>query len=474
MEINMKKTLSVVLAAAMCISAAPLSVSNAEDSTKNLVVLGDSISTGYNLVDGTATHVEYNYADICADYLGWNLSNNAVTGDTTSDLYSKLQDESSAAFTSTKDADVVVISIGGGDILQYIGQYICNYAATKELLIDGVTSDDIPDRISMLDILDYVDKHKLFENLNSSAYAASDFISQLRLELINTTADPNGYIQTDIVPNTQKIIERIHEINSDAEVVLQTVYQPLQLSQEVWNASFATGMPYGTYGIAVNTFRLNFTEIMNSYQTSILALTDDYSYLKIADVYSEFTSLSSAPTRANQGHAYYFTNIEGAADDTGLIAPSNLLLDSDVHPNQKGHLAIAAAVLEQIGELHNTSSNTLLRKIHDSLDDVSEYPEIAAETYTLVAGDLVEDKNENATGDVDENGVVDNVDSTFVLIEYTLTSTGQDGTFTDVQKKAADVNNDGKVDNVDSTFILSYYTYIATGGNGTFEDYMNK
>jgi hypothetical protein len=78
------------------------------------------------------------------------------------------------------------------------------------------------------------------------------------------------------------------------------------------------------------------------------------------------------------------------------------------------------------------------------------------------------------TGDVDENGVVDNVDSTFVLIEYTLTSTGQEGTFTDEQKKAADVNGDDRVDNVDSTFILSYYTYIATGGEGTFSDYMNN
>jgi hypothetical protein len=91
------------------------------------------------------------------------------------------------------------------------------------------------------------------------------------------------------------------------------------------------------------------------------------------------------------------------------------------------------------------------------------------ETYSLklIIGDGI------VPGDVNSDGKTDGVDSSAVLIHYTLTATNQGGLFTDEkQLKAADVNNDGKADGVDSTAILRYYTYTATGGRNTIEEFL--
>lgn len=75
-------------------------------------------------------------------------------------------------------------------------------------------------------------------------------------------------------------------------------------------------------------------------------------------------------------------------------------------------------------------------------------------------------------GDVDGNGTVNAVDASMVLTEYAREATGQELTFSDIQKKAADVNADSNINAVDASGILSYYAYTATGGTLIFEDYL--
>ncbi|MCR4639790.1 MAG: hypothetical protein K5677_11290 [Ruminococcus sp.] len=60
------------------------------------------------------------------------------------------------------------------------------------------------------------------------------------------------------------------------------------------------------------------------------------------------------------------------------------LSSADVHPNQKGHVAIATAVLSTINKLHN--DNGLLRKTFNSFSDKDKYPAIALAAYNKVAG----------------------------------------------------------------------------------------
>ena len=77
-------------------------------------------------------------------------------------------------------------------------------------------------------------------------------------------------------------------------------------------------------------------------------------------------------------------------------------------------------------------------------------------------------------GDINNDGFVDTVDATAVLIEYAHLSTSGKGTFTEVQTKNADIDNNGLVDAVDSAYILSYYAYVSAGGNTGFREWADE
>lgn len=116
------KTVSLALAAVLLAGAfAALSVSaSAEKKYESMLVVGDSISTGYGLENYTPGGSPYecrSYCNILAESLelkgGESYINRAVNGYTSSDLL--------ALIPSLKEqvakSDLVVISIGGNDLL---------------------------------------------------------------------------------------------------------------------------------------------------------------------------------------------------------------------------------------------------------------------------------------------------------------------------------------------------------------------
>ena len=110
----MKRTLSIIMAAA--VAAACTVTAGAEGS--ELVVLGDSITSGYGL-DGYVSGDNYSAAGSFANMLGADFGgyeNFAVDGRTSGELLTALEDADIAA--ALAGADTVVISIGGNDFLQ--------------------------------------------------------------------------------------------------------------------------------------------------------------------------------------------------------------------------------------------------------------------------------------------------------------------------------------------------------------------
>ena len=71
----MKKSISAILAAALTLSALTCMPASAEKygDGKKIVVFGDSIAAGTSLSEG-----EYNYGQLCADYLKGSVENYAV------------------------------------------------------------------------------------------------------------------------------------------------------------------------------------------------------------------------------------------------------------------------------------------------------------------------------------------------------------------------------------------------------------
>ena len=79
-------------------------------------------------------------------------------------------------------------------------------------------------------------------------------------------------------------------------------------------------------------------------------------------------------------------------------------------------------------------------------------------------------------GDVNNDGNVNSVDASAILLYYSKISTEQQGDFDEGQQKAADVNGDGKINSVDASDILAYYAYLSTFSKepAKLEDFMKN
>lgn len=84
-----------------------------EDSDLSIVVLGDSIASGYGV------EKEQSYSYLVAEKQGYTLKNNAISGYDTADLLTQLNDDEQV-ITDVEGANVIVISIGGND---FLGKY---------------------------------------------------------------------------------------------------------------------------------------------------------------------------------------------------------------------------------------------------------------------------------------------------------------------------------------------------------------
>ena len=273
---------------------------------------------------------------------------------------------------------MIVVSIGANDVINSAVKFILDYAADNNLLAEGKTADDIPENPTRIDAEQLLDQEALKKYLLGDPLKATRLSTKIKQYLIGTSSNPTGTIQTQTIPDTEAIIEKLQTLNPDADIIIQTVYHPLQFSQEYWNNTIVNKATSNEL-LAIKLCRNILIDIMNAYQNEIISLSSEYS-IKTADIYSEFTSIPvNSQDINNQGYSYYFTNVQTSGDDR------------DIHPNQKGHLAIAAAVLEQIGQLHDTASTSLLRQVFaSSVSDISEYPSMAYDTYLTVAGNEIQ------------------------------------------------------------------------------------
>lgn len=447
----MKKIVSALLSAALSVSAV-VSVSSSAAEAKaagnekaGMVLLGDSIAAGVTK-DGKVAH---NYGEICGDYLGCEVFNYAESGDTTADLLKVIDGLEADKRQSVANAEYIVISVGGNDIMNYIAKGFIDFAVSKtdHHFINEEYINNIPEAPTLTSLKDIL-------NINGEdglrAYASSGIKAQLELNgvmgdiaggLSKKNKTYEGYIETYIVPNIKEAADKLKAINPDARILVQTIYQPIQIDPAFVEKEFGKQSDYATI---LSTIRMHLENVMNSYSENISAVDG----VEVVDVKAEFTSLNEVPSTNNPGHAGYFIDIQSAS-----------LNNLDVHPNQKGHLAIAAAVLDKIGKLHD--DNGLLAQVYNGLSDKEKeaYPAIAYATYKKVAGDS---SAAFTLGDINGDKRIDSVDASGILAEYALISSNSaGGTFTEAQKKAADVDKNGKIDSVDASRILAYYAYVS-------------
>ena len=161
----MKKILSIILALVLCLSTLTVA-SSAKEDTPFYLVLGDSIAYGSGLGNPT----EACYGKIVADTNGYDYTNYAVPGHTTTNLISRL--EQPEVVEALQKADIISISIGGNDFL--LGNLM----------------------------------HLIFNAMVLNDYTPLDTIASKFFENFST------------------IVDIINEHNPDAVILMQTLYNP--------------------------------------------------------------------------------------------------------------------------------------------------------------------------------------------------------------------------------------------------------
>ena len=149
--------------------------------------------------------------------------------------------------------------------------------------------------------------------------------------------------------------------------------------------------------------------------------------------------------------SWYFTKMQNGGSNT------------DIHPSQRGHLAIAATILDTLGEKREDGG--ILNRTYIITENKESYPSYALARFEKVKGSY-------SLGDMDESGTFAPDDSSSILKEYALISTGNPPSVSESLLKAADVTRDGELSPDDASMALCYYAYCATGGTGSLKYFL--
>ncbi len=446
----MKKRIAAIAAAALTLFPMTDAFASAADTAKpsyDFVILGDSVANGFGRVEAP----KYNYGEILADYYNGTVNNYAVTGDTSADTLKAAKNLSADQKKALADAEYVVISTGGNDISRYALNFLVDFCAQNNLLADGVTADSIPKDLGISEYLTVFDIEKMQKfalgNLSNSL-ALLSAINTLSNQIRVNNQAYNGIIQNSIIPNINETVAAIKAVNPNAQIIVQNVYQPVQLSPAFITAALGSST---TYTSVINTLRIELENIMATFNTELEAAGTENGF-KVADVLTEFTAMGTEEKSAsNPGHAAYFINIEQEQEKI------------DYHPNQKGQLAIAAEIIDIIGEKHTDIG--LLSDIFESLPDKANYPAAALKTYESAAGEI-------KLGDVNVDSKIDARDASMVLTEYAQTSANKPAQLKARQYTAGKVNKDDKLDSRDASLILGFYAQASAGGTDDINEFL--
>ena len=293
------KFTAVLTTAALSLTMVPFVVtSTASAETPTVLVLGDSISTGYGLSD-----TDNSYASLVADYYGAEYINKAHDGLKAEELKANL--ESGEYDIELSKADYVLVTIGGNDILSPALE-----------IIQSVTGYDVKDYKSFKGLLDAAlsDPQK-----SEKAQKISD-----ELKSVSSRQIAESYVQP--------CFEYISN-HTSGKIVFQTMYNPLSV-----NLSSAEWAPYKKY--LDDYINLKMNGYCNTMKMFYEKYAKKYDNIQVLDAYSHFA-----------GHGETLTNIESI----------------DIHPNQAGHLYLAA---DTISLLDGNSGNS--DKLQASYNSIAE------------------------------------------------------------------------------------------------------
>ena len=244
---------------------------------KSILIMGDSISTGYGLENYSADKTKaLSYGNLLAKKYSITNSyiNRAIDGSTSEEFLMHLKKKEYDKYI--KNSEVIIVSIGGNDVLE-------------KLLDTIITTIGLPPDIDYADL-----KNVDFNNPEIYKRLFSFFTS-------NQLNDLNNSIVNSFKTNFLQITNYIYNQNPNAKVIYQNVYNPFSGAENLEVVETITEM-----------IVKNINQIITS-NSKIQKDGNSIKLYKLVDVYISFKSNS------NQ-----YTNIS----------------TYDIHPNVNGHKKI--------------------------------------------------------------------------------------------------------------------------------------
>lgn len=371
------KVFQKIFLSSVCTVAAVsiMSHSVSAEEIGNITVLGDSISAGYGLEEQ-----ERNYGSWLGEYFDANVDNFAVDGKTTQQLMDSLESDSNIS-KSLKNSDLICISIGGNDVMDVFYDELVNIA-------QGVSSPQ------------------------SSQFNVSPEAIQSLIFSFSSTLAPAAMLAGE---NIVKITDMISEINPNAKLMFQTVYNPFETNDESME-------PMYTPMYVVTSIYLS--AINNAVKNK-----DDNEF---ADIQKKF-----------KGNCPLFTNIE----------------EMDIHPNSIGHFLIAEEIVQKLkipGEnaIFETGLDDFpVQKINDIPD------EIIGEINLLAQGEFRAEEIENTF--IESENTTQDLTETILETEKTVSP---------VTEKSDDKSEKNFKDKVNIILMLAAALSLAVSIKSTFTD----
>ena len=311
-------------------------------------------------------------------------------------LLDQLQNDS-AVTAAVSDSDVILVTIGSNDMLNALKSFISTNANEGESF-----------------------KEYALRVAKSGQQAAEDLTFKLNRALRTP--------RNNMLDNLKLINTKLHELNPNAKIVFQKLYNPFESKTTVYN-----GKDYSEqYQTFLDYIRGHFKQLNNGVE----ALEN----CVIADPYTLFR---------DHGWIYTFSEQE------------------DVHPNALGHAVMAADTLEKLGY-----TNATVSKFEEVLhaQKLGKKCEIPSHTVRMLY-------NHTGFGDTDGDGEVTAFDSSLVLRAFTESTIGldpEDRSLTIEKEHIGDVDLDGEMTAFDSSLILRYFSMQTAGIDVSLFDIASK
>lgn len=288
-----KKLLGVAVSAALFLCLVLMAGAQSENGT-SYVALGDSISSGYGLEEGTLS-----FAQRVAQDNGLELTNLAQDGETATSLLDKLQtDQVSAAVAQ---ADIITITVGGNDLMNALYAYLTD-AYNQRNPETPTTQEDMKHAVMGGDmgVLTFaLEVGPGFSNSERATQALADFHTHLTQMVLDIRAEN---------PQVQLVV--VEQYNPYSYLVKELSKNPIFASSaQSLCAAFGAGV----------------TDI-----NDVIAAVAQQQECWVAEVYDAFETAQENPCNAS------------------VSMP--VKLDLDFHPNAYGHGLIAQQVTEFLAQ----------------------------------------------------------------------------------------------------------------------------